>query len=81
MPLGLGKSVLTKGAAASIGAYAFNDNKAGASSAINGADKASYVTTLGATKLTDAGAFSIVMWLRVNGFTNNVDTAATFGGF
>lgn len=79
MPLGFARSVLTKPAAA-VGAYAFNDNKAGASSAINGADKASYVTTLGATKLSDAGAFSIVMWLRVNGFTNNVDTAATFGG-
>jgi len=80
MPLGFARSVLTKPASASVGAYAFNDNKAGASSAINGADKASYVTTLGASKLTDAGAFSIVMWLRVNGFTGNVDTAATYGG-
>jgi hypothetical protein len=81
MPFFGRQGILTKTtAAAAVGAYAFNDDKPGASSAINGADKASYVTTLGATKLSDAGAFSIVTWLRVNGFTNNVDTAATFGG-
>jgi len=79
MPLGFAKDILAKGATA-VGAYAFNDNKAGADSVINGADKAAYVTTLGASKLTDAGAFSLVMWVRVNGFAGNVDTSATYSG-